>query len=617
MDKEANTQRNFDEIVGVVIRRLNLFIIPLIIISIITVIVGSMLPKTYETSALVQIQTKNIVGAVVKDQATSHDVENEFETIVKQVTAWPRLEQMVSQLHLADNITSPADREIVIKAFKNRMRFVLKNGNLVEIAYQDRSPYNAQQVVNALASSLISMNDSMQKEEAKIAIGFIQQQLAIYKQKLDSSQQDVSASKLDTDLQTAVQKKLLLLEKIQSMQRIVPSQITNAENPAIAQLQARQGQLEMELAKISFDAKPDNPRVLSLKTEIKEIKDKIDAEMGKSNVKENVFMLNPLYVQAKQELKQVEMELETLNKRKKSTEGQDQTVPANVSETEITNIERNRAVDEDIYKMLLKQLEAAYVAERLENSENGNKYSVLEYARLPLQPVKPRMAMVAFMGLALGALSGLGLVFAVENLSGAFQTKEQVQDMLDIPFLSSISKMILEQDNAKKSLIIGLKEKINGFIQTNKMLSGLTFVTPHIAKQIRDKDISAQLVVYHEPNSVISDEFRILRTHIFHGAGDEKPPTTLILTSTLRGEGKSTTSSNLAVTIADSGRKTLLMDCDLRKGTVGNLFSIPASKGLIDVLSGEIQVDAAIKETKIKNLYVLHSGGGNRRPSAA
>ena len=129
------------------------------------------------------------------------------------------------------------------------------------------------------------MNDSMQKEEAKIAIGFIQQ-LAIYKQKLDSSQQDVSASKLDTDLQTAVQKKLLLLEKIQSMQRIVPSQITNAENPAIAQLQARQGQLEMELAKISFDAKPDNPRVLSLKTEIKEIKDKIDAEMGESNVKE-------------------------------------------------------------------------------------------------------------------------------------------------------------------------------------------------------------------------------------------------------------------------------------------------------------------------------------------
>ena len=326
-------------------------------------------------------------------------------------------------------------------------------------------------------------------------------------------------------------------------------------------------------------------------------------------------MLNPLYVQAKQELKQVEMELETLNKRKKSTEGQDQTVPANVSETEITNIERNRAVDEDIYKMLLKQLEAAYVAERLENSENGNKYSVLEYARLPLQPVKPRMAMVAFMGLALGALSGLTTLFAVENLSGAFQTKEQVQDMLDIPFLSSISKMILEQDNAKKSLIIGLKEKINGFIQTNKMLSGLTFVTPHIAKQIRDKDISAQLVVYHEPNSVISDEFRILRTHIFHGAGDEKPPTTLILTSTLRGEGKSTTSSNLAVTIADSGRKTLLMDCDLRKGTVGNLFSIPASKGLIDVLSGEIQVDAAIKETKIKNLYVLHSGGGNRRPS--
>jgi capsular exopolysaccharide synthesis family protein len=97
--------------------------------------------------------------------------------------------------------------------------------------------------------------------------------------------------------------------------------------------------------------------------------------------------------------------------------------------------------------------------------------------------------------------------------------------------------------------------------------------------------------------------------------GEQTPPKTLILTSTLKGEGKSTTDANLAVAIADSGRRTLLMDCDLRKGTIAGMFSLPQSKGVIDVISGGAEIDSAIKNIKVSNLSIMPSGGSNERPS--
>jgi capsular exopolysaccharide synthesis family protein len=175
--------------------------------------------------------------------------------------------------------------------------------------------------------------------------------------------------------------------------------------------------------------------------------------------------------------------------------------------------------------------------------------------------------------------------------------------------------MVIEEEDGRPGFIKVAKEKLKHFIQTNKMLSGLSFVAPHIARKLRDAATSAQLVVYHEPNSVISDEFRILRTHILHTNEEEFPPKTLLLTSTLKGEGKSTTASNLAITIADSGRKTLLVDCDLRKGQLREMFSLPPTKGLSDLLTGGADIDAAVKSTKINNLYVIPAGSKNSKPS--
>ncbi|MCB2293942.1 CpsD/CapB family tyrosine-protein kinase [Clostridium algoriphilum] len=124
------------------------------------------------------------------------------------------------------------------------------------------------------------------------------------------------------------------------------------------------------------------------------------------------------------------------------------------------------------------------------------------------------------------------------------------------------------------------------------------------------------LVTYKKPNLPISEAYRTLRTNIQFSSFDEKIRTILV-TSPGPGEGKTTTSSNLAIVMAQGGSKTLLIDCDQRKPSVHKVFRFSNEKGLSDILVDENveDIDKCIHKTKLKNLHVLSSG--TRPPNPA
>jgi len=124
------------------------------------------------------------------------------------------------------------------------------------------------------------------------------------------------------------------------------------------------------------------------------------------------------------------------------------------------------------------------------------------------------------------------------------------------------------------------------------------------------------LVTYTKPNLPMSEAYRTLRTNIQFSSFDKKVKT-LLVTSSGPAEGKTTTSSNLAIVMAQGGSKTLLIDCDQRKPSVHKVFGFSNANGLSNILVNENEVDIkiGIQETEIKNLHILSSG--TRPPNPA
>lgn len=123
----------------------------------------------------------------------------------------------------------------------------------------------------------------------------------------------------------------------------------------------------------------------------------------------------------------------------------------------------------------------------------------------------------------------------------------------------------------------------------------------------RKRKISRRLIVQTNPKSIISEQFRIIRTNIKFSMPD-KELKTILITSAVAGEGKSTISVNLAGVFAQEGKKVLLIDGDMRKPTIHYTFFLKNILGLSSVLTRQCQLSEAIYETEMEGFFVMPCG---------
>lgn len=122
----------------------------------------------------------------------------------------------------------------------------------------------------------------------------------------------------------------------------------------------------------------------------------------------------------------------------------------------------------------------------------------------------------------------------------------------------------------------------------------------------KDKQ-STGLITYLEPNSAIAEQYRIVRTNI-HFLSVDREMKSIVITSPEPTDGKSTTAANLAIILAQQEKRVLLVDTDLRKPSIHNIFNASNMEGLTSVLTQKISLEDAITKTHIPNLKILTSG---------
>jgi capsular exopolysaccharide synthesis family protein len=364
-------------------------------------------------------------------------------------------------------------------------------------------------------------------------------------------------------------------------------------------------QKQVERDKILSDPNQDNQNVqLQLQQFDKEIdiyKQKLQAEF-EQQVKDGYANIQyPEYYQevAKKKLA-TELEIIGIQSRltayKKLAEEYDKAfLKTPAKNIEFARLQRNAQTYQELYNLLEKRYQEALISE--EQTPSG--IEVVDLAVPEYNPVAPkRMVTIAF-GVVIGLVLGVGIVLLIHGLDQSIHTPEQAEKLGTLLATIPVIETFDENLRAKASTNV-------------KVIEG---------PETESRKIASHLVTHFDPKSSVSEAYRALRTSLLFSrvstveADGTKLGSLFGITSSAPKEGKSTTISNLAITVAQGGQKVLLIDCDLRRPVLHAVFGYNKEPGITNYLVGRATIDDIIRTSPIRNLDIITSGTIPPNPS--
>jgi succinoglycan biosynthesis transport protein ExoP len=345
-----------------------------------------------------------------------------------------------------------------------------------------------------------------------------------------------------------------------SLEDAVPG--SQSASQLLETLRGKQADIKIQAADLSTQFGPSYPKLSQLNNQLREIDSQIQAEMKKIASK-----VRGQYTTA---LQRENMLHDALEKQKQEAN------KLNESAITYTILKRDVETNRQLYEGLLQKLKEAGVSAGLKS----NNFRIVDRAAPPTGPIEPNIPRNLLFAVVLGLASGVGLAFLLEGLDNTVRTTDQAQMISGLASLGMIplgSKSAREGPNPKRLVIAASKEAV-------------------------------ELVTQVRPQSQMAESYRALRTSLLL-SNLGAPPKVIMVTSALPQEGKTTTSMNCAVVLAQKGVRVLLIDADLRRPSIHKNLGMGPHSGLSNLLTGSTTLEQAITRTAIlPNLDVLPAG---------
>jgi polysaccharide biosynthesis transport protein len=489
----------------------------------------------------------------------------------------PPYSRMFAQLPPdVDQVTRQRVEERLVDAITEGVEVSpIRDSSLVNVSYLSPDPTFAAEVANALAQSFIEQSLALRFLASQEAANWLKQQLTEARKKLEESEtllnkyrrqhnivaiedkESITAQKLEQLNKELVSAQTKRMESEARFQQITAGQpITDVlNNPLIQELKAQESKLITEQSELSKKYGEDHPRMIQLRQEVGAVRGRISSETG--------VVTQAIKNEYRMAKSQEEKLQKALDDQKNLT--QDQSDASGEYRVLLRDVETNRA----LYENVLKSLKTVIATENLPATNIRIVYPAL----VPEKPVSPRKFFNLLMALGLGLFLGVGLAVTLENLDTTLKTPEEVERWLEVPNLALIS---------------------------------------HIDTSAEQGEVP-ELVVHHGHQPQASEAYRVLRTSLLFSS-IEPAPRVLLVTSTLPGEGKTLSVANLGTAIAKTDVDVLLIDADLRRPSLHELFGVPREPGLADYLGGETD-ELPMVATKVPHLFIIPAGLTQPNPS--
>ncbi len=451
-----------------------------------------------------------------------------------------------------------------------------RDADLVVASHEGPDPLLVRDVTNALAWTFITRRQEVSKAEARSSVTFLEDQIRslglqlagaedelrdfreeyrVIAPEAEASAQIERLAKLQAERDAIAAEAVALRELLRDIERETPETGADSSayrrliafptlfrNPAASELLAQLAEVENERAKLLNRRTMDDVDVRVLTTRVGEIERQLRT-------------LAMTYLQGLGE--QVQSLSSTLA-------GYGQGLEA-IPDREIAygRLLRQASVLNDIYLTLQSRLKEAELSLAVEDES----VRVVDPAIYLDEPVRPNVPVSLGFALLLGTMLGLGAAIGRELMDTKVRTRDDLQETLGLTVLGSIPRI---HDPAAET--------------RSRRFGGRT--------ADRGTSFEPRLVTMQDPRSPVAEAYRALRTNITFSAPDRRPKT-LVFTSAMPGDGKSTTASNLAITLAQQDVRLLLIDTDMRRGTLHEQFTMEREPGLSDVVRGRTPFEQA------------------------
>jgi exopolysaccharide transport family protein len=489
-----------------------------------------------------------------------------------------------------------AKTSAALSDFKSNLQVSLvPNTRIIEIRYHSPDKNLAARVVNTLANTYVEQNFKTRFESTMQASDWLSKQLVDLQIKVETSQeklvkyqkeheilgidekQNITTAKLDELNRELTTAESVRMEK-ESIYHLVQSgdtdsivaaanvdggaRGTSANSALLEKLREQQADLKIQVAQLSTQFGPSYPKLAQLNSQLKEVDAQIQGEMRKVAAR-----LRGDYLAAVQREGMLRSALE---------QQKQQANKLNESAIEYSLLKRDVDANRTLSEGLLEKLKEAGVTAGL----RSNNFRIVDAARVPTSPSGPNIFRNLAFALALGLSTGIGLAFLLESMDNTVRTPEQAQTISLLPSLGMIplgSRSTREIRGSSKLALASSKEAV-------------------------------ELVTKSRPRSQMAESYRALRTSLlltFPGG----PPKVILITSALPEEGKTTTSVNSAIVLAQKGTRVLLIDADLRRPSIHKTLGMGSTLGLSNVLTGNASLQQAIiPSTILPDLFLLPAG---------
>ena len=390
--------------------------------------------------------------------------------------------------------------------------------------------------------------------------------------------------------------------RLSEEEKNLKEQLLNSIDARLTALRTEIAQTEANLVRNESTYGVNHEAVLSLQSKLNRLKAELE-EQTNQLIESGTSVTDP--IQYRQALMDTSLYLESrlANYQSQAREYKkivDQytrelnTLPA--KSVQFAQLERDRSVLAETYSLIRQKLEEARITEA---SQLG-KVRIIDPAIPPLSRTSPSTMLNLFFGLIVGVGIGALAAFLIE------QTDNTLKNTSDIE-RRGINVIGIIPDITKAKGTYGRRRKRK--LKQNKDQE-YKMGTINVAN-----DIKRRIITKEDPRSPIAEAYRSLRTSLTYASVDSELKS-LIVTSAGPGEGKTTTITNLAITFANIGKRTLLIDADLRRPVVHKIFNFNIEPGLTHYLTGfPRNIHPLVKQTEIKNLQVITAGATPPDPS--